>query len=252
MNSSEEINWQGNQDKWLAYFDILGFSALLEEQGLIGALSVYEMCVDEVQSHSKRYPKLSFAYFSDTFLIYGPDDSQSSMAAVEQSARWFFNILLLKRVPFRGALACGEFLAEPAQNLFIGKALVEASRLGEKYNWIGYVLTPSAVSRLEALKLPAPERLNYREWAVPFKVKGRDQQETEKRYAYLIGASSPVNGKNQYIQVLNEMANGIKSPGVTLKYHNTIEFLEKCGLLSAIPNSMERELMWGNDPGSKT
>lgn len=229
MNSLENINWMGNQNKWLAYFDILGFARLIENQGLIGALSVYEMCVDEIQLHSERYPHLKFAYFSDTFLIYAPDESHSSLSAIEQSARWFFNILLLKRIPFRGALACGEFVTEPSQNVFIGKALVEASRLGEKYNWIGIVLAPSAVSRLEALGVPAHQRLNYREWDVPFKIAGENKQATEKRFAYFIGGSSLVNGQNQYAQVLTHMAQAIQNPDVLAKYHNTLRFLEKFG-----------------------
>jgi hypothetical protein len=46
---------------------LLRILGLLKDQGLIGALSVYEMCVDEVESHSKRYPKLSLPIFPIRF-----------------------------------------------------------------------------------------------------------------------------------------------------------------------------------------
>jgi hypothetical protein len=166
---SNEINWLGTRRRWLAYLDILGFARLLEEQGELAATSVYEICLEEMQSHQKRYPDLGFAYFSDTFLIYAPDDTHASLGAIEQSARWFYNILLLKRIPFRGALACGDFLADQPNNIFIGKALVEASRVGGKYNWIGFVLAPSTVSRFQELQLPMDGRLNYRVWDLPLK-----------------------------------------------------------------------------------
>jgi hypothetical protein len=239
MKQFDGIIWQGTRKRWLAYLDILGFARLLEEQGELVAISVYEMCLEEIQSNAQRYPKLGFAYFSDTFLIYAPDDSKESLAAIEQSARWFFNILLLKHVPFRGALACGEFLADRSNNVFIGKALVEASRVGGKYNWIGFAVAPSAASRFEELNLPMKERLNYREWEIPFEIKGSKHPETEKGYAYLIGASSPVNGANQFIEVLTDMAKTIENPEVRVKYENTIEFLDKFGVLNVVPRSDE-------------
>jgi hypothetical protein len=246
MNPIDEINWLGMRRRWLAYLDILGFASLLEERGEIAATSVYEICLEEIHSHAKRYPSLSFAYFSDTFLIYAPDDSHESLGAIEQSTRWFYNILLLKRIPFRGALACDSFLGDQANNIFIGKALVEASRVGEKYNWIGLVLASTAVARLEELNLPANERLNYRRWEIPFKARGSDLQQTEQGFAYLIGASSPVNGKNQYIDLLTEMAAGINNPAVQVKYQNTIEFLKHFGVSCLILNSNERSVLSGS------
>jgi hypothetical protein len=242
---SEGINWDDSRKRWVAYLDILGFASLVMNRRSDAAMHVYQDCLDQVERHAKQYPKLGFAYFSDTFLIYANDDTHGSLGFFEQSVRWFYNVALQKGIPFRGAMACGEFLADKPNNVFIGEALIEASRVGEKYNWIGLVMAPSATARLEKLNLPMNERLNYRQWDIPLKDNADEHLRTEKAYAYLIGASTPVNGQNEYIQKLQNMASSVKCPKVLAKYENTIQFLKKGGILKVIPNSQERGRMWG-------
>jgi hypothetical protein len=131
------------------------------------------MCLEEfrrhAQHHKKRGGKLQFIHFSDSFLIYTLNDSAGSFAAVESPSRWFFNFLLQKEIPVSGAMACDEFYADRANGIFFGKAFVEASKLSESLNWVGFVLCPSAIGKLSDVGLPADERLNYRKCDAPVK-----------------------------------------------------------------------------------
>ena len=226
--------------RWLVYFDILGFSDLIEGNSPFGAIDVYEKCLDEFRWHETRNTALEFVHFSDTFLIFAPDDSLGSFGRIESASRWFLNILLLKQIPLRGASSCNDFFADKAKNIFLGKALVEASKFGERYNWIGFALAPSAIARLDELNCPVRERLNYRLCDIPVRATTQVEYQTEPGAAYLIGASSPVNGENQYLSVLSEMAARVKRPEIKLKYKNTLSFLEHFGVLRIIPNIIEK------------
>ena len=143
------------------------------ERDSLSVFSTYSMCLEEfrrhAQHHKKRGGKLQFIHFSDSFLIYTLNDSAGSFAAVESPSRWFFNFLLQKEIPVSGAMACDEFYADRANGIFFGKAFVEASKLSESLNWVGFVLCPSAIGKLSDVGLPADERLNYRKCDAPVK-----------------------------------------------------------------------------------
>ena len=133
-------------------------------------------------------------------------------------------------------MACDEFYADRLSGVFFGKALVEAHAFGERFDWIGFVLTPSAVLRMAdpEVNLPANGRLNYREWKAPTKKAKRDVVVEEQVAAYLIGASSPINGQNIYIPKLESMAQRNNNPEVKVKYSNTIHFLKHFGVIQPV------------------
>jgi len=236
MNDSLELDWSKIGRKWVSYFDLLGFKSFVCEHPPQSVFNTYSICLEEFRQQEKREKtwtsRLEFIHFSDSFLICTSDDTAGSWVALESASRWFFNLVLYRGdgFPLRGAMACDEFYADRKNGVFFGKALVEAHDCGEKYDWIGFVLSPSAIGRMAdtGINLPANERLNYREWNAPTKKSKRGVVE-EHVVAYLIGESSRISGQNSYVPKLESMAQRDNRPDVKAKYSNTIRFLKHFG-----------------------
>ena len=94
--------------------------------------------------------------------------------------------------------SCAEFLGDKSNQIFLGKALVEAHKYGERYNWLGFVVCPSAQARMNEIGLPPDERLNYRKRDAELKRIKELAYETESAVAYLIGASAPEGGPKSF------------------------------------------------------
>jgi hypothetical protein len=230
MDNRLNIEWNRIGKKWVACFDLLGFSELVKDINLVNVFYRWEVCLNELHTTLKRYPTLGFAHFSDTFLIYAPDASKNSFVCIEGCSRWFFQYVILRQFPLRGALACDEFYADKPNGVFLGKALVEAHEFGEQFNWIGYTLCPSALSRFQDPEISFPPcPANYRRSDVPTK---SGMAET---VALLCGSG---RGRD-YIQALEEMkrlaiedlTRKQRPPElisrVTVKYNNSIGFIKQ-------------------------
>ena len=144
-----------NKNRWLAYFDLLGIRQLLAEDKELDVFSAYDKAIKEC-GHIERWTggTLQHAWFSDTFLIWAPDDSTTSFHDVDQMARIFADSLLQARIPLRGAVSCGLLYTDVENKVFFGSALVEAYEYGEGQDWIGLLLSPSATKRLDSLGVP--------------------------------------------------------------------------------------------------
>ncbi len=213
----------GYRARWLACFDLLGTRRLIESAGYIEVFTVYERAIREAKHRAVNLPAIRFAWFSDTFLLYAENDSRSAFAEVDSVSRWFVYFLIQAEIPVRGAIACGDFYADADNQVYFGKALVEAYEHGEAQDWIGFILCPSAVNRLEELKLPAKERLNYVEADIPSK----KDSGAKKGFASLLGEWCRINGENQTLQTLRRMKARQSDDSVTRKYDNAIDFLAK-------------------------
>lgn len=210
---------------WLAYFDLLGTSELITSGRTQEVFHAYQEALDQLRlwGESKRHASISHAWFSDTFIMYSEDDSGSSFSAIEALCRWFAFSLLDRKIPIRGALSCGDFYSDRANSLYLGSALLEAYEWGEKQDWIGFILCPSVVSRLQALNIPIEKQRNYVDYAVPFKP---GVPKSRRIYACILGHMfRGANDRNFLLDKLTEMETTQEDPRVRKKYTRTIKFL---------------------------
>jgi len=226
---SDEIHFDPNCHcaRWLGYFDLLGTRQLINTGHYIGIFDIYARAVERAITETAKQEEIHHAWFSDTFIIYSENDSASDFAAIDMVLRWFIYYLIMAKIPVRGAIACGDFYADSENNLYFGKALVEAYEYGEAQDRIGYLLCPSAVARLNAVGLPADERFNYAYSAIPFK-KGKEPANAMTSLpSCILGNWMILNGENQCLKVLREMMQGgAKDEAIVRKYRNTISFIE--------------------------
>jgi len=224
-----------NVTRYLAYFDLLGTQELIQAKKIRQVFAAYAIANKKLAAWSKRHPQVAQAWFSDTFILYTKDDSAQSFRAIEIVCRWFVYSLLRNRIPVRGALACGEFYADVRTRSYLGEALLEAYEWGENQDWIGFILSPSAASRLESVGLAPQEKLNYRAHDVCFKKKPNGVCTVS--IACLLGNwIKSGNDENFLLRPLREMCNKQSDKRVRDKYERTIAFLEKYDTVGLVRN----------------
>jgi hypothetical protein len=228
MNDETEFDDKLNAKRWVSYLDLLGFTELTNAQDPFSVFLYYTKAIEEFSSKRGFRPDMiEKTWFSDTFLLYTTDDSAYSWAIIDSITRWFIFFLIYDNVvkPIRGALSCDNFYADKDNNIFFGKALIEAYTYGENQDWIGFILSPSAIKQMKQVGLPANERFNYAYWDIPYK---RHDLNIEKHLpAYIIGThASDIDGQNPCLEKLKQHKRFQKDANIVRKYENTIKFLE--------------------------
>lgn len=209
-------------NRWFCYLDLLGFRNLVQSKDIEQVLPIYEEALSHLENaaQNKARQGIMFSWFSDTFILYSKSGRAEDFALLEQAGRLFFRELIKNEIPVRGALTYGKLYSQQERNIFIGPALIDAYHYGEGQDWLGFVLTPSAITQLTAVGIPATERLNYRKVTDPAVLKPGVEGPV---YAFCFGDGS-VQGKNRYLAPLESMK---KKAGASQasKYEKTIEFL---------------------------
>ncbi|HBG77873.1 MAG TPA: hypothetical protein DDW84_03340 [Phycisphaerales bacterium] len=221
MKNNNDIT---NGNCWIAYFDVLGFSRMIKEDSgnLVGFVEVdYKEIIRALITTGKYDPDfVNILWFSDTFLLFTNDGSKGSLSKIDIAARHFFVNVIKKRIPLRGALSFGEFYADKQNNIFVGEGLIDAYKYAEYQNWLGFIMTPSAILEASKLGLCPPDRSKYIEYDVPCKC----QKSTEKLYVFK--PPEYPNLRESVEQLYKESQNTCANDdNVMLKYKNTLEFL---------------------------
>ena len=222
------IDPEKNKERWVAHLDILGISKLHESKRWDQVFSVYADSLDHFRREAFDEHLIDRVSFSDSFIIYTVDKSAVSYRALDCFVRKFVVSLIQREIPIRGAMSCGDFYADLENNLFFGQALLEACRVGESQDWLGFVLCESALAQLDLVGLPANERLNYAYWSVPFKSKKPPYEIIRCRLpTFIIGAGPSASGQRPCREALLRMQAAANTDEIRRKYANTLEFLEK-------------------------
>ena len=160
------------------------------------------------------------SWFSDTYIIYSKDDSLEEFSYVEQTARLFFQDLILKRIPVRGAITHGYLYSQLQQNVFVGPALIDAHRYAEGQDWLGLLVTPAVGKRLAGTDLALDRRSFYR----PVPSHGILKcASSDPVYAFAFN-NGMVGGGNPFKEALEEMKQAAPQRAKK-KYDATLRFL---------------------------
>lgn len=219
-----------DRKRWVAYFDLLGTKEIIRSNRIFEVFVAYAQAVEHVSRELHQTNAVQCAWFSDTFLMYSTDDSASDFTVMDHVARWFIQHLVTHKIPVRGAIACDEFYADNNHGMFFGKALVEAYEYGEAQDWIGYLLCPSSVVRLDEVGLHAVKQLNYAYTNIPVKIDSPANKLpphiVRNLPACILGRWATVNDVNICLSALREMKSMSKVDSIAHKYENSIQFIE--------------------------
>lgn len=151
----EMIVTEGN--RYVAFFDILGFSNWIETAGskevfvytrgflnLMIRSSMPKSVVNPDMSVDLEQSNISYINFSDSIVYYSLDDSYEAFRTMLRICAQLMNIVICGPTRMiRGALSHGEFYADPENNAYVGRALIDAYRLEEAQDWLSVSLHSS-------------------------------------------------------------------------------------------------------------
>lgn len=126
--------------------DLLGFSNLVLNGNLAQIVEDYIGYLRRVLHHSihqngfpddppslselLKQDRVGFAWFSDTILFYGKDDSNESNRDVIETVGWLISeAMLVPQVRIRAGVSFGQMHIDSENGIFVGPALIEAYRL---------------------------------------------------------------------------------------------------------------------------
>ncbi len=216
--------------RWISYFDFLGFRHEVEETHLDLIMSKYKKALNKTESIIGNRSKygIYYTWFSDTFVIYSKDDSLESYTWIEQATRHFMLGILESEIPLRGALTNGEFYVDKEQGIYIGKGLIEAYDYCEGQNWLGFIISPKAYKRLLMLGKDLDEDSFYSN-SIPEKIfydKIIEYGDIKNIYAFTMSGLF-FNNSNTFLEYIRELKNiYIENQE---KYINTEKFILENG-----------------------
>jgi hypothetical protein len=218
----------------VAVFDVLGFSALLQEKGLPGITALYSRLISEAVTKEamRTYTILRLsktqmgsilgvlpvrhAHFSDTIFLWVPLVQHFIGPFMARCADMVCEALNMG-LPLRGALAVGPAVMHSRSGTFVGAPIVEAARLEQAQDWFGVSLGPSMLAADVSREFDPNLVIPY---AIPFK-KGKTRPPIDlaldwpSRFRSRFGAD-PIDS----IQAID------RSPAHRIYYTNAAKFAE--------------------------
>jgi hypothetical protein len=213
--------WQW-YDAWIAYFDLLGFKAMLRTLPISILRQKVDEIVKDLHVEAKEFEKnVECLFYADTFVFYSKSELNKDYPGLLHVATHFMEKCIYKGIALRGAISFGEIAVGNDKRILIGSAFLDSHQYGEDQDWLGLILTPTASNRLKVAKLD-PARHGFVYGEIPRKECTKSNDEV---YAYSF-CRGVANFQCPLLHTLKEMQ--FLSPEDTKrKYENTIAFIEK-------------------------
>ena len=137
------------KDGFVALLDVLGFSNLVLDSGEEG-IQRYLACLQNATGHTE----VNFVVFSDSIVLSAKGDSPDSFIAVAGACSRLLNDLLRVGIALRGAISYGSFIREAfGESVFVaGRAVIDAYQFEQAQDWVGIMVSPSALARVKDLE----------------------------------------------------------------------------------------------------
>ncbi len=218
--------WE-SRNAWIAHFDILGFKDLLVNGSRSIPIAILQSQIDDLIDHldsSTNLFKQTVGYyvFSDTFVLYGKTGLAGDYQGLVSASKRLIEKAIQMGLPIRGAISYGDCVFGYENKILMGKAFLECHEFGEDQDWLGLILTPSAVNELKNLKVNPEGHGFINSSDIPLR-KRRVDSEHVYAYKFISGSTS---FECPLLIKLDEMRRSAPDL-VKRKYDNSIAFIKK-------------------------
>ena len=168
MAANENI-WNDSNERLVLYLDIMGFKERVSRTNI-------ETLKEQLLAFKTQNIKLSpllrtgigdaqkelmkMAQFSDSTVVVSAGKSKHDLNRITRAAVILMQTALRTGFALRGVIACGNMVFDEENQLFFGKALVDAYNLEEQLSFYGVVFHES-VERIVKQALQAPNRTYF-------------------------------------------------------------------------------------------
>lgn len=136
----------------VAVCDILGFGDLVKykplQEIIDGPILDFKGLLDTLSKYRRL---IGHVVFSDTVLIYSlSDDRHGYDNVIYVVTHLLAHPILYPMLRFRIGISYGDFYHSAEENIYVGKALIEAHELEKRQEWCGGALTEVAEERIKS------------------------------------------------------------------------------------------------------
>ena len=142
---------------FIGLFDILGFRELVRNEELGKVAETYLMAksgfennigsINRLHEHSKKYDRVEYRVFSDTFLIYTSGINENCFLSMLAACDFLFIAAVKHSLPIRGTITSGPLIV--SGGVEIGKPIVDAYESEQKQEWIGCWISDDCASIID-------------------------------------------------------------------------------------------------------
>lgn len=202
---SSDVHYHSYTNRLLGFFDILGFSSLLEKQEVQDVHKVLAKFIDDAQSkdfindeitpqNEKRkvsnFEVTQFAF--DTLILVSSDPS-----SVHADANFLFACIQIMQtsmkagLALRGAIGYGDVLADLQRGMILSKEFPRLARLEKCQEWMGCCVTEQAMERLKEPLFGVNFDFNPHSAIIPWKVPMKSLENGQPQFSINWLATSP-------------------------------------------------------------
>jgi len=157
--SVDEIDkdWQITAERYVVYIDIMGFKNMVAAQPPSAIYNMMKVINSSRDSSAKiglvvAQEKMKFLIksttYSDSIMLYSRDSSPVSLNLILLATSRLVADLFEKRIPHKGAIACGVMTLDDENSIFFGQPLIDAYLLQEELHFYGVVMHHTAELKL--------------------------------------------------------------------------------------------------------
>lgn len=182
MEQKKEQDIDGTKNRFVAFFDIMGFKdrvARNPHKNILKDLKMLRETINDLESHnnSTKFAEIlktnvgttRAITFSDSIAIFSKGDSLEDLNKILIDSYLLIDIALEGGIPIKGALSYGEITVDFNNSLFFGQPIIDAFTLHEDLQVYAIVLDNNIEKKIEALKLPEKISSLIYSYKTPFK-----------------------------------------------------------------------------------
>ena len=153
------MNWKKTNNRFIAYFDIMGFKNRVQQSTHGETLALMEKFASYVKSmdsskfeNIKTDTTIRTTIFSDSIIIISNSNSIHTAANIMLHSAFLIRHALELGIPIRGCLSYGKFTADFEKSVFFGQPLIDSYLLEEELQMYSVVLHHSFESFIDGKK----------------------------------------------------------------------------------------------------
>lgn len=143
----------GKQYGFVALLDVLGFTSLISGENASDRLDTYQSLLSRALEEKPGSAQVEAVIFSDSIVLTTTDSTDDTFIALALRCSELMGSMLEARMPLRGAISVGSYHRTVMGNsVFVaGKPIVDAYTYERRQDWVGIMITPSALEKLDGL-----------------------------------------------------------------------------------------------------
>lgn len=138
LNLAEQ-SWQNrNKSRLLLFADIMGFKHRVQttkHSNLVNDFSKFLKSLNSKLEPLEIGGHLKVAQFSDSIIIVANGTNEKMFNLLSKAGVTLMQMAMKQKMPIKGAIAQGQFTFIAKENLYVGKALVDAYLLHEEIKY---------------------------------------------------------------------------------------------------------------------